>query len=86
MLKLDIYALTDEIIQACKAELDKKLGSALQTMSWTDKQSYPEDKRNIANLSVSQVSLTCLKVSPLYHFATTGDILTCHIVLPMLCT
>ena len=58
ILKLDIYALTDEKIQACKTELDKKLGKALKTTSWSDKESYLEDKRHIANLSTSQVCAT----------------------------
>ena len=59
ILKLNIYAATEEKVQACKKELDKTLGKALATMSWSDKDSYPDDKQHIANLSEAQVCQKC---------------------------
>lgn len=62
-LQLDIYGNTQEAIQRCKLELDKKLDKALETLIWSNKRSYNDDKAYIDQLSQSQV----IKLYPLEY-------------------
>ena len=60
VLLLDIYGATSEDVRACKVEMTDKLDRALQTLMWTDKPSYEEDRVYIPKLSTSQVcTMSC---------------------------
>ncbi|XP_067934854.1 protein mono-ADP-ribosyltransferase PARP14-like [Watersipora subatra] len=55
LLNLDIYGFSQVDIKGCKAELDKRLGLAMETIKWSEKKSYKEDKHYITALSAAQV-------------------------------
>lgn len=55
ILKLDIFAMTDEEIAECKKELQDVLERAMQTVVWAEQPYYPGDRDNIPKLSQQQV-------------------------------
>ena len=71
-MKLDIYGSTQQDIRKCKDELTGKLQRSLQTMIWSEKPSYEQDRKSIIKLSQLQVccsnSLHTGGVQKKHHF------------------
>ncbi|XP_067934852.1 protein mono-ADP-ribosyltransferase PARP14-like isoform X2 [Watersipora subatra] len=55
-LHLDIYGNTQADIIKCKRELDNKLHKALETILWSQKASYHDDRDFISKLSALQIA------------------------------
>ena len=54
-MKLDIYGNTQQDIRNCKDELTWKLKRSLQTLIWSERPNYEQDRKSIIKLSQLQV-------------------------------
>lgn len=56
IIVLDIYAQSDSDIENCQKELMSKLEKAMDTIRWSDKPTYKDDKELIKKLDPDTVS------------------------------